>query len=621
MQDVAWVAANSAELLAAGQVPLMKVEINIGGAWKNLSSLDGENYIQGVTVSLGGASMTPNPIEAVWDIKLFNQDSIFLPQHPTSAVKDYIRTGREMKISIGATYSDGDHLWQRVIGYMDRPKFNVLDNKAAMNGGDYMKLLKEREFRFPDNYWGDNEPFTSIPSDGIEAAELYVEADAMRVALPAVDSVLPGWADPYEAAFTSVADHGGFVGKLVTTGVGIGHYTKNVDVATVVAGTEYRVQFDYRRVVGINASYHIFLYQDIGGVEVYCGGISGLHADAWETEVFYFTAIANGALIMRFGTTGKNFEARIDNISVRTYTSYWDRHYQLTDALQKDPYHVTLDLGLGAGPEPIWQAEEDEGWWYEETTERVFFDINKVVAGGEDIVIYYFTAQKPENVIADLLVRVGLYANQGLALAAMGNPDTGIEVDNVWFEIGTTYLDAIKLLCERCDWRFYFEYDGTPAFVPRPTVGGVDFAFTGQEHIKSANTYQSTKEIKNRIVIEGMKQAPPIGRENTAQSELRGEESDATSIDDYGERTLTIKNHLFQDKDELDQMCIDLLAELKDPKWYTDVKVPFNPVPLEIGDTMSWVERLSPTEQIAKTGLIRDIKIDNFSTLYKCELP
>ena len=101
---------------------------------------------------------------------------------------------------------------------------------------------------------------------------------------------------------------------------------------------------------------------------------------------------------------------------------------------------------------------------------------------------------------------------------------------------------------------------------------------------------------------------------------MSGEEHDDTSIDEYGERTLTIKNHLFQDQASINAMCISLLAEYKDPKWYADIEVPFKPVPLELGDEISWKERLSPTLEITQTGTIRDTKINNFKTTYKGEM-
>ena len=220
--------------------------------------------------------------------------------------------------------------------------------------------------------------------------------------------------------------------------------------------------------------------------------------------------------------------------------------------------------------------------------------------------------------MADLLVLAGLYADQAAALSGMDYDATGVTIDMTWFDAGTSCLDAIKKICELCDYRFYSNYDGTPVFKAKPAAGAAVFTFTDPKQIASISTYQDRNEIKNRIVIKGLKQSDTVGKEETMPSDLTGEASDATSIADYGERTLTIDNHLFQSQAVIDAMKASLLTEYKDPKWYSNLKNPFNPVPFEMGDNIQWEERLSPTLDITQTGIIRDIKIDNFNTTYKC---
>ena len=89
------------QLLASGQEPLAKFEIYVGAAWVNLCALDGKNYLEDWSISLGGASMTPNPIGGTWSVTLSNEDSIFHPSHPTSAYAGYLVTGRKARLSIG----------------------------------------------------------------------------------------------------------------------------------------------------------------------------------------------------------------------------------------------------------------------------------------------------------------------------------------------------------------------------------------------------------------------------------------------------------------------------------------------------------------------------------------
>ena len=99
------------------------------------------------------------------------------------------------------------------------------------------------------------------------------------------------------------------------------------------------------------------------------------------------------------------FDLRIDNISIYEYIPYWLQYYPITDANEKGPYFVTID------GDPVWQGEVDEGWYYAEDAEAgpdppahpariVYFDPNKTVTGGLDLIVYYFLQQEAEDVVA-----------------------------------------------------------------------------------------------------------------------------------------------------------------------------------------------------------------------------
>lgn len=651
---------SSEQLLAIGQQPLMKFEIYVAAAWVNLCTLNAKNYVEGASVSLGGASMTPNPVAGAWDATIFNEDSIFHPQHPTSPYKDYLKTERLVQISVGATYGGVDYYWQRVIGYMDEPKFNAPNYRVSISGGDYMKRLQETELRMPDNYWGSIWTTSSIASDGGAGVEKYTNADAMR--LVGEVNAVPNWV-PDECTFDWVADAGGtstWVGRMITTETEPLLPTVVLDPVFVpVAGRQYAFKFKYNneQAPGVDASLRVIVKQQPAGQPwIDLGQIEELYSTSWPEITLYFTAQTNDPIEiwLEIYESPIGTEFRFDKFSIFEFVPYWERYYELRtyDGNEKGVHHVTLKPN--AAWEDVWQGEVDEGWYYVEDAETgpeppahpagiVFFDPNKTVAIGVDnLKIYYYLATAPEDAVARILYLSGVfdpatnvpYVNEAAAKAAMvaapGYAATGITIDKIWFEPGTTCLDAIKKLCERgnagsVQYIFYFTYDGQPVFKPRPTVGAADFAFTDPKYIASINTYQNRNEIKNRIIIKGMRQAEPVGHDETRPSVFKGEDADdgaGGSIELYGERTLTINNHLFQTQPSINAMCTALLAKYKDPKWYSDLKIPFNPVPLEIGDSMSWVERLSPTLNTAvKTGLIRDIKIDGFNTTYKCEQP
>lgn len=598
------------QLLARDQESLIKFEIYVGTSWINLCNLDGKDYVESWSISLGGASMTPNPIGGKFSITLSNENSIFHPKHPTSPYKDYLKTGRKVRISIGAKYDGTEYYWQRLIGFMNKPKFETLEYKVYISGGDYMKRLEDTELRMPGNYWGSSMTFDSIASDGLVGDEIYHEIDAMDIYDEANN--VDNWT-PTNCSFASYADGGGgstYVGRM--SNISLGSSVKNTNVGNATAGHEYKVKFKHK-VYTEGYEISIRILQNSALIKQ----VTYSPTTDYTEEVFYFTATATGAIEMEFFGSQGSMYIYFDQISIQEFIPYWERYYELPVA-SKGPYFLTLDGN------PVWQGEEDEGWFHEESTRRVFFDINKEVENGTDnLIIYYFTAESPENVVADILVKAGLYANRAAALAAMEYTATGITIDKIWFEPGSSCLNAIKKICERCGtsgYRFWFKWDGTPVFKPKPTPETTSFSFTDQDHLESYFDYQDPEEIRNRIVIKGMKQAEPVNKEETMPPELKGEAYDQDSIDEHGERTLTINNHLFQDQTSIDNMCASLLAERKDPKWYCDLVVPFNPVPLEMADKISWPERLSPTLEITEEGVIRDIKINDFRVTYPCEI-
>jgi len=537
---------------------------------------------------------------------------------------------------------------------MDIPKFSAPDMNVTISGGDYMKRLRETELRRPTNYWGGNQAYNSFDSDGRAGAEMYTLVDAVD---PADNGTAPynnldDWVRT-RCTFVPLLDVGVYVGRYISTAWGSG--AVNPVAFNVVAGTEYRCTFRAKRIVGTGAA-GVYVGQDVGGDLIPIPVYVQIDSDAWKDYAFYFTALVNGPLhfVMHVLLSGEEYY--IDNISVFDFTPYWERYYELNGGFgvpATGPYYVTLDSGDGDGAVPCWQGEGDEDWKYDAAGEAgpdppfhppkiVYFNLNKTVPEGNvapvpanNLVIYYFTATSVVDVIARLLWQAGVcdpdfdlpYASEAAAKARIEAQapiyvDPAINIDKVWFEAGTNCLEAIRKICERCDYRFYFKYDGSPIFRPKPAVGDAVFIFTDPKHIAAISTYQDQNEIKNRVVIKGIKQADAWNREETMPSYLTGEASDNDSIADYGERTLTINNHLFQTQIPLNAMCVTLKDEYHEPKWYSDLEIPFNPVPLELGDNIKWEERLSPILNIVPSpeGIIRDIKIDNFSVTYKCVL-
>jgi len=194
--------------------------------------IEGKNYLESISVSLGGASMTSNPVAGSWKAIINNENGIFHPKHPTSDYTDYFRAGRRVRISTGATYGGVDYYWQRLIGFMDKPSFKGI-HKISLSGLDYMKRLADYKFRKPDNYWGTSITKATIASQETLGPEEYDLGDAMDIA--ADDHSIAGtWANT-NAAFDAVDDAGGgggeeHVGSLTLTDVR--GYTLNENIST-----------------------------------------------------------------------------------------------------------------------------------------------------------------------------------------------------------------------------------------------------------------------------------------------------------------------------------------------------------------------------------------------------
>lgn len=631
-----------AELLATGQRPDMILEVWIPGTgWVNICTLGGKDYLKDISFSLGGARMTPDPIAGDWSAVINNEGNVFHPDHPTSLWKTYFQAGRHVRIWLGGTYATGPKLWQRIIGRMDEPVYDESGFELTISGLDYMKVLSDVKFTKEvfgagatpiDNYWGDVLVTDSVSTAGALGIEIYAENDAMDTGAVGVEAPnVANWAVHTNGAtaFTWEVQIGGFSnweGKFVANPAGILSLIENPNVGNITLGNEYLVTFKYRRTAGS----HSLLVSIVQGAIVQ-GFVAGLNSDVWADGYFYFTALSSGVAAMRLRCKildGGASTFRIDNISIKHVTSSTWHRYPMPAACTGIYY---VELNEGSGFQAVWPGKQKgEGWYYDPDTQYFYFDEDKGVdAGDANLVIYYFIAYKPEDVLADIMVKAGIYNTRANAL----NPATGMigapwprfTIPRVWFDAGSIYIDAIKKICERCNRRFYLSYDGRPAFVTPPmAVAPPTFSFTHPRHIASPKFYQDKNEIRNRIAIEGEKRAELVGWEDNMPSELKDEMSNPASMTLYGEHTLNIRNHLFQDQASISDMCGTLLTAYEWPKWYFDFNTPYNAVPLELGDTVRinvLLDRTLPpgTRHIYRRGLIRNMNISKYDVTFKCE--
>ncbi|MBE3131381.1 MAG: DUF2341 domain-containing protein [Acidobacteria bacterium] len=511
--------------------------------------------------------------------------------------------------------------WPRMVGYMDPPKFQAATKTVALSGGDSMKALADTELRSPDNYWGDHVHLSSVETTKTFGSELYFEYDALDTVTDGDE--VPNWGELY-ATFASVADNtlgSTYVGELVKDNTHLFGWTGNGNVAAVTVGKVYECTFAYKRTAGTGA---LSCYLYAPGTTDKMAQVSGLVSDVAATVEFHFTAATTGNVPMYFWIFTDDLSAstfRIDDVSIREVTARVNTRYPMP-ATCNGVYYVVLD-GV-----PLWYGDDNQGWLHDSANNVFYFDDKTwLETGTNNLVVYYFTTQQILDVLGDVLASTPLYANRAAALAAMHYVDPLIAVPKVWFE-GTSALAATQKICELCNYRFWFDELDAPHFIPAPTHGDAAAWFSAKT-CSDAGDFQDLEEVRNRIVIQGIE----LGAFSTAKDKKTSRMACADTHDDASiaahlEKTHSITNDLFQDQAAMDAMAATLLAAFKDPKLYSDRRVPKNPIPLERGDTIEWdIELRPPTtpggaDGLKNTvrGIIRDASFSGDGFNYKCEM-
>lgn len=634
----------SEQLLNNVQQPLIKFEIYCCGGWKNLSNWAGENYVKDVSISLAGARVAPEPIAGTWSATLMDEEGIFHPDHPTSLLVGWLRAGRRVMISVGATYGGVDYYWRRIVGYMEDPKFSNDKRTITLQGFDYAQQLTNTKLKYPDCFWDGTETFSTVATSNNYGVEKYRSAPRDSMTDPGVpggeNNSVADWGK-VNCTFTSVVQDGGYSAwegyHKQDPGESESTLTlNNICILNVESGKDYHFQFKYIRWATGSGRMALRIYE--AGTMNLMSEVTHLQSMTWTTVDMFFTATkdCNLKIIMTFWDSLAGGEFRLDQFLLREITGQSNEMYNLPEGCT-GIYHVILD------DEDVPYGVQNEGWRYDKIGNRLYWDGDKQVeAGTNNLIVDYFSAQSLENVLADILAYSGLYDNRAQALAAMDYLPTGEAIDRVWFKPGTSAITAIGKICERVNYRFYFDHNGTPVFQPAPTakaVGFEDFTFH-QSHLADVNDYQSRDEIRNRIVIQGEKQDQLEEKDSAGPSNLEFSAQDDGSIGTYGEHTKSTQNDLFQEQTILETYVMAYLAAFKDPKWYASLTAEKNPVPLEIGDTIRWQERLSAPERqdnyfgeglfgtrlfgsngiiVIKRGIIRDIKLANWDVSYVIE--
>lgn len=230
----------------------------------------------------------------------------------------------------------------------------------------------------------------------------------------------------------------------------------------------------------------------------------------WQRFEGVISDITRDNLKKEIRITGFDYTQYLTEVRLKRSTNYWGANV-IESTVQdqaKYPMPVACNGTYVAYLDgvPIYEGEH---WVYNRADNEFIFLPDHVPGsdGVNDLLIYYFTDQVPENVIADILVIAGLYDDRAAVFADMDYTETGIILPRVWFASGDKCLNAIKKICERCNYQFYFKYNNKPVFNP-PSTGGEwkDRVFTFTKDLITDPDYkENIDEVRTHIEIEGEK--------------------------------------------------------------------------------------------------------------------
>lgn len=128
--------------------------------------------------------------------------------------------------------------------------------------------------------------------------------------------------------------------------------------------------------------------------------------------------------------------------------------------------------------------------------------------GDPNLWVYYYQAQSVEDVVGHILYLAGIFADTDARDTWIANANyvtpTGIEIDRVSFNIGTSAFEAIRLLAEVAQYRFYFDYAGEPVFKPKSNIGESVDTFS-DDCIENQEAGENIDEVYNHIIVVGEK--------------------------------------------------------------------------------------------------------------------
>lgn len=204
---------------------------------------------------------------------------------------------------------------------------------------------------------------------------------------------------------------------------------------------------------------------------------------------------------------------------------YWGSTVNIT--LQPNTYEYDMPIDCKGIHRVTKEDVEFTDWTYNWETNK--FVITK--EGEGTLKIYFFTARNVITVLQNILNMAGITGTLVYA-------PTDKTIDRVYFDEGTSALEAVKNLSQLVNYRFWFDGDGIPHFEPVAETGETsDFVFKDYKNLQAETVSIEDKEFYNAVEV--------FGEERTRKQYYKEEIQLGSIVESYLDATVESRTHPF----------------------------------------------------------------------------
>ena len=227
-------------------------------------------------------------------------------------------------------------------------------------------------------------------------------------------------------------------------------------------------------------------------IRVYLGLKKGTTPYTWPYFEGYIRSVQH-----RHSSEGRIISVRaLDYCDVLSAHTFEDGFYSGTTkniTLQTGEVEYALPSGCNGVHRVTKDGEEYRNWTYN-------WETNILALSKEDtgtLVVYYYTQQNVIDVVKAILDKT-LIGSTNLI-----NDSSTKTIDRVYFNTGTTALQALEMLGQLVNFRFYFDGEGKPHFSKEYGVGTSAFEFKATKNVELGETAIEDQEYYNAVEVHG----------------------------------------------------------------------------------------------------------------------